>query len=113
MLVEYVLDGQSRRVGKKVNGALVEGFLYDGQLRIIAQLNGAGAIVARFVYGTHVNVPDLVLRDGKTYKIIADLVGSPRLIVDTSNGAVAQRLDFDEWGNGLADSNPDFQPFGF
>ena len=27
--------------------------------------------------------------------------------------AIAQRIDYDEWGNVLADSSPGFQPFGF
>ena len=27
--VEYLLDGRGRRVGKKVDGLLVEGFLYQ------------------------------------------------------------------------------------
>jgi YD repeat-containing protein len=30
--IDYVLDGQSRRIGKKVNGTLVQGFLYKDQL---------------------------------------------------------------------------------
>ena len=30
--IEYVLDGRQRRVGKKVNGALVQGFLYQDAL---------------------------------------------------------------------------------
>ena len=29
------------------------------------------------------------------------------------DGAIAQRLDYDEFGNVLADTNPGFQPFGF
>ena len=34
------------------------------------------------------------------------------LVVDSS-GTVAQRIDYDEFGNVLADSAPGFQPFGF
>ena len=30
--ITYIIDGQNRRIGKKVNGALVEGFLYRSQL---------------------------------------------------------------------------------
>ncbi|MBU84991.1 MAG: hypothetical protein CL544_09340, partial [Alcanivorax sp.] len=29
MTVEYVIDGQNRRIGKKVNGILTQGFLYQ------------------------------------------------------------------------------------
>ncbi|MDA3835310.1 MAG: RHS repeat-associated core domain-containing protein, partial [Spirochaetales bacterium] len=53
------------------------------------------------------------IRDGKTYRIISDHLGSPRLIVDTVTGDVAQRMSYDVWGNITEDTNPGFQPFGF
>ncbi len=111
--IEYVIDGQNRRIGKKVNGQLVEGFLYDGQLRPLAWLDGTGALKARFVYGTRVNVPEYMVVGTSTYRILADHLGSPKLVIDTSSGAVVQRVDYDEWGQVLNDSNPGFQPFGF
>jgi RHS repeat-associated protein len=33
--------------------------------------------------------------------------------VNTSTGAVQQRIDYDTWGNVVNNSNPGFQPFGF
>jgi RHS repeat-associated protein len=36
-----------------------------------------------------------------------------RLVVNTSTGAIAQRIDYDEFGNITQDTNPGFQPFGF
>jgi RHS repeat-associated protein len=50
---------------------------------------------------------------GKTYRIISDHLGSPRLIVDVSDGTVVQHLEYDEFGNVITDTNPGFQPFGF
>jgi RHS repeat-associated protein len=44
---------------------------------------------------------------------VTDQVGSVRLVVDTVAGTVVQRVDYDEFGNVLADSAPGFQPFGF
>ena len=35
------------------------------------------------------------------------------LVIDTSTGAIAQQMDYDEFGNITNDSNPGFQPFGF
>jgi RHS repeat-associated protein len=64
------------------------------------------------VYATGVNVPDYMERDGKTYRIVWDHLGSPRLVIDVDTGAVAQRMEYDEFGN-VRDSNPGFQPFGF
>jgi RHS repeat-associated protein len=111
--VEYIVDGANRRIGKKLNGVLVQSFLYSSGLRVAAELNGSGNLVSRFVYGTRVNVPDYMIRGGVTYRIISDHLGSPRLIVDTATGLVMQRMDYDEFGNVLYDSLPGFQPFGF
>ncbi len=36
-----------------------------------------------------------------------------RLIVNTADGSIAQRLDYDEFGTITQDTNPGFQPFGF
>ncbi len=112
-LIEYVIDGRNRRIGKKVNGVLVQGFLYSDQLNPIAELDGTGNIVSRFIYGTKANVPDYMIKGGVTYRIISDHLGSPRLVVNTATGAVVQRIDYDEFGNVTQDTNPGFQPFGF
>jgi RHS repeat-associated protein len=48
-----------------------------------------------------------------TYRIVSDHLGSARLVVNTSDGSIAQRLNYDEFGNVLLDTNPGFQPFGF
>ncbi len=112
-LIEYVIDGRNRRIGKKVNGVLIQGFLYGDQLNPVAELDGTGNVVARFIYGTKANVPDYMVKGGATYRIISDHLGSPRLVVDVSTGTVVQRIDYDEFGNVLLDTNPGFQPFGF
>jgi len=111
--IHYLIDGQNRRVGKKVNGVLTQGFLYESQLRPVAELDGAGAVVARFVYGTKANVPEYMVKGNTTYRILTDRLGSVRLVVNASTGAIAQRMDYDAWGKVLQDSNPGFQPFGF
>jgi RHS repeat-associated protein len=54
-----------------------------------------------------------MIRGGTTYRILSDHLGSPRLVVDTSTGAIAQRLDYDDWGRVLQDTAPGLQPFGF
>ena len=47
------------------------------------------------------------------YRIVSDHLGSVRLVVDSATGAIAQRIDYDEFGNIVADTNPEFQPFAF
>lgn len=51
--------------------------------------------------------------DGRTVLHRRDNQGSVRLVVDAATGAVAQRLDYDSFGQVLVDTNPGFQPFGF
>jgi len=111
--IDYVIDGRSRRIGKKIKGALVQGVLYQDGLKPIVELDGTGAVVSRFVYTTRVNVPDYLIKGGTTYRIVTDQLGSPRMIIDVATGSVAQRMDYDEFGNVINDTNPGFQPFGF
>ncbi len=66
-----------------------------------------------FIYGTTYHAPDVMLKGGATYRVVTDHLGSVRLVVDVATGAVAQRLDYDEWGRVLLDTNPGFQPFGY
>jgi RHS repeat-associated protein len=111
--IDYLIDGQNRRIGKKVNGALIEGFVYRNELQPAAWLDGTGAVKATFIYGLHPNVPEYMVQGATTYRLITDQVGSVTLVVNAVTGAVAERIDWDEFGNVLADSAPSFQPFGF
>ena len=104
--IDYIIDGRNRRIGKKVNGVLVQGFIYGDQLNPIAELDGAGTVVATFT-GNYME------KGGVTYRVISDHLGSPRMVVDVATGAVVQRIDYDEFGNVLNDTNPGFQPFGY
>jgi RHS repeat-associated protein len=54
-----------------------------------------------------------MMKGGVTYRILSDHLGSPRLVIDTSTNTITQRLDYDEFGNVILDTNPGFQPFGF
>ncbi|MEX0698643.1 MAG: RHS repeat-associated core domain-containing protein, partial [Acidimicrobiia bacterium] len=111
--IHYVIDGLNRRVGKKVDGNLVQAWLYQDQLNPVAQLDSLGEVVARFVYGSRINVPDYMVKSGVTYRIVVDQVGSVRLVVNAATGAVVQRIDYDAIGQVTLDTNPGFQPFGF
>jgi RHS repeat-associated protein len=112
-VISYTIDGRGRRVGKSINGVRVRGWLYADQLRPIAELDGDGNVVSRFVYGTKVNVPEYMIREGVTYRIFSDHLGSPRVVVNTSTGQIVQRMDFHAFGEIIQDSNPGWQPFGF
>jgi RHS repeat-associated protein len=111
--IDYVIDGRGRRVGKRVNGILVQGFLYNDLQRPVAEIDGGGRVVSQFIYGSQDNVPDYMVRNGVKFLIVSDHLGSPRLIVSSETGEIAQRVDYDAFGRVTLDTNPGFQPFGF
>jgi RHS repeat-associated protein len=110
--ITYIIDPENHRVGKEVNGVLKTAFLYDND-QLVAQLNGSNQIVSQFVYATGSNSPDYMISGGVSYRIFSDQRGSPRVIVNSSSGAIAEQIDYDEFGNVISDTNPGFQPFGF
>ncbi|OQY43254.1 MAG: hypothetical protein B6242_14995, partial [Anaerolineaceae bacterium 4572_78] len=104
--IEYVIDASGRRLGKKLNGVLTQGFLYQGSLNPVAEFDGNGTLVARFVYGSKANVPDYIIKAGSIYRIFSDHLGSPRLIINLDTDDIVQRIDYDAFGNVVFDSNP-------
>jgi RHS repeat-associated protein len=112
-MIEYVIDGQNRRIGKKVNGALVKSWIYEDQLRPAAELDGSGNVVARFIYGSKINVPEYVVKGNDKFRIITDQLGSPRIVINCNTGDIAEKIDYDEYGVVISDQNPEFLPFGF
>ena len=110
--IEYIIDGIGRRIGRRVNGASVQGFLYDKSSRLIAELDAAGAVAATFVY-TDGDAPAYMRKGTRILRIAVDHVGSVRRVIDTATGEVVQALDYDPFGRVLRDTNPGFQPFGF
>jgi RHS repeat-associated protein len=59
------------------------------------------------------NAPEYMVRGADTYRLVTDHLGSVRLVVKVSDGTVAQRIDYDEWGVVTSDTSPGLQPFGF
>ena len=112
-VIAYSVDALGRRIARTKNGTTTQRLVYQGFLSPIAELNADGSVATRFVYATRPNVPDYMVRSGTTYRLVTDIRGSVRLVVNAANGSVAQRLDYDEWGRVLQDTNPGFQPFGF
>ena len=111
--VTYVTDGLNRRIGRNVNASLVQGFLYQDNLEIAAELDGNNNIVSRFVYARGRNVPDYMVKGGVSYRLLSDTNASVRVVVDSNTGVIVQQLDYDAFGQVTQDSNPGFQPFGF
>jgi len=118
--IDYVIDGANRRIGKRVDGEWVQAFLYAGALNPVAELEwtpDGWRVRSRFVYGTRPHVPDYLVQDGRTYRLVTDHLGSVRLVVDVETGEVVQRLDYGPFGEVVTPpderGDPHFQPFGF
>ncbi|HWZ91306.1 MAG TPA: RHS repeat-associated core domain-containing protein, partial [Polyangiaceae bacterium] len=103
----------------KKNGATYARYIYRNGLSPVAVLDSSGELAARFVYASRPNTPDfMVLANGTVYKFISDQRGSPRVIANAATGAIAQRIDYDEFGNQTMPVNSGafptwMQPFGF
>ena len=110
--IEYVHDPLGRRIAKKVNGIIVEKYLWEGQTRLLAVYDGTDALVMRFEY-VDGRMPFKMSKSGTDYYLTYDQVGSLRLVTDVA-GNIVKRVDYDTFGNVLSDSAPGFKvPFGF
>jgi RHS repeat-associated protein len=90
-VVEYVVDGQNRRVGRKVNGVLGRGWLYRDQLQVVAELDGTGAVRQRFVRAAGEHSPDVVVEGGVWYRVVKDQVGTVVGVVSETGGVALTR----------------------
>lgn len=111
--IDYVIDGLGRRVGRKVNGVFDKKWLYRDGLRPIAEIDAAG-VFTHFVYAdSQSGAPDFLIRSGVLYRIVKDHLGSVRMVVNATTGAIAQSLEYDAFGRVLSETGTGFQPFGF
>ena len=92
---------------------MAQEWLYQDGLKPLVEMDGQGRVVSRFVYATHANVPDYLVKGGQTYRVITDVRGSVRLVVNVATGNIAQQMNYDEYGQVTQDTNPGFQPFGY
>ncbi len=113
--IDYVLDGLQRRIAKKVNGIVKEGYSYLDELRVAARfdIGPTPKLNEVFVYPNNQNVPELMLSQGVFYRAIVDERGTTKLVINTVTGAVAQKVETDEFGRVLSDTRPGFFPFKF
>ena len=80
--------------------------------RLLAIYDGSDNLVMRFQYADG-RMPYAMTVSGSTYYLTYDQVGSLRVVADAS-GNVVKRIDYDSFGNVIADSDPAFGvPFCF
>jgi len=110
--VGYLHDPLGRRIAKKVNGAVVEKYLWQGLTRLLAVYDGEDRLLQRFDYADG-RMPAAMTMDGRTWYLCFDQAGTLRAVAD-DGGIVVKRIDCDAFGNIIGDTNPSFWvPFGF
>jgi RHS repeat-associated protein len=111
-ILNYVHDPFGRRIAKQVNGTIIEKYLWAGQTTLLAVYDGNNNLLQRYAYAD-ARMPVSMTAGGATYFLLTDQVGSLRAVAD-STGTIVKRIDYDSFGNIIADTNPAFSvPFGF
>lgn len=114
-VIEYKVDAQNRRFKKTVNGQVQEYYIWYDQTRLAAVLDANKQPKEVYIYGAEsANVPSYLVKDGKTYKIIHDPgMQSVRYVVDIQSVMIVQETEYDEYGNFMKNTNPNFQHLAF
>ena len=111
--IEYLHNVNHQRVAKKVNGEIVEKYLWLNLTTLLAIYDKDDNLVWRFEYADS-RMP-MTMRDinGTKYYLHYDQVGSLRA-VSNQNGELLKEIVYDTFGNIIADSNTSLKvPFGF
>ena len=101
-----------RRIAKKIDDVITEKYLWQDLIQLLAVYNGSDNLIMRFEYADG-RMPVVMQKEGVTYSLAYDQIGSLRIVADTT-GNVVKRIDYDTFGNLINDTNPTFAvPFGF
>lgn len=97
-VVEYLVDAQGRRMARKLNGQIASRYLWDGQFRLLAELDELGEVRQRFVYSSGINLPEYVVHKDRAFRFVGGDVGDRRLLVDPVDGEIVQDVGYDAFG---------------
>lgn len=112
-MIRYFLDADGRRAARKAGSGAKMRYVYTDDLQVAAELIPRGRVTKRFVYAVKDNIPDYYAEGASTFRIISDHLGSPRLVVDAASGGIIARIDHDDFGRELLNTQPGLIPFGF
>jgi RHS repeat-associated protein len=94
--IEYLYDVNDRRIGKKIDGAVSERYVYDGS-DIALVFDGAGSQTHRYLYGTGIDQVLADERGGAVVWALGDNQGTIRDLVD-GNGTILNHINYDSFG---------------
>jgi len=110
--IEYLHNANNQRVAKKVDGVIVEKYLWANLTTLLAVYDANDTLVQRFEYADG-RMPISMTQNGEKYYLHYDQVESLRAVSDSSHNIIKEVV-YDSYGNILSDSNSSFKvPFGF
>ncbi|MGI8605333.1 MAG: RHS repeat-associated core domain-containing protein [Verrucomicrobiales bacterium] len=99
--VDFTYDWQNHITVKKVGGAVNRRYVYDGW-HVIAEYDGAGALVNKYVHGPATDEVLSQQTSSSIFYFTRDHLGSTMALINpaaSSNQAVVRRYTYDAFGN--------------
>lgn len=109
--IDYACDPLGRRIQKKVDGVVAARYLWAGPATLLAVYK-PGQPATHFEYADG-RSPVAIVTNGVRHYLAADPAGTVRAVFDAA-GTCVKRIDYDAFGNVIADTNPALDvPLGF
>jgi len=97
---------------KTLDGTVTEKYLWQNKTTLLATYDANDNLLQRFEYALG-HTPTAFTQGPNRFYIVTDQIGTPRIITDDT-GTVVKQIDYDAYGNVIADTNPAMDiPFGF
>jgi len=110
--IEYLHNADNQRVAKKVDGQIVEKYLWANLTTLLAVYDADDNFKQRFEYADN-RMPISMTMDNEKYYLHYDQVGTLKAISNSSLEIIKQ-ISYDTYGNILSETNPSFRvPFRF
>ena len=110
--ITYDHDPAGRRIAKRINGSVVEKYLWQGSTKLLAVYDTSDNLIIRFTYADD-RMPIAMSYNGTMYYLFYDQIGSLKAVSNTS-GSIVKRVEYDVYGSIISDTNPAMiLPFGF
>jgi RHS repeat-associated protein len=96
--ITYTYDALGRRASKTINGTVTR-YVYDGD-RVIAEYDGAGQLLRKYIYGTGIDEPVLIQAGTTRYYYLFDSLGSVIGLTDAT-GTLVEAYRYSPYGQPL------------
>jgi len=111
MLAQYVYDALGRRVSKMVNGNSTH-YRYDRD-NLILEMNGNDSVVADYTFGSGIDNPLEMNRNGNNYYYVKDGLGSVTALTNDA-GSVVHEYKYAAFGKIVSESGDSVEnPFTY